>query len=139
MPKAVPEKRFEAVLRQYGLRATPQRAIVIEALTELSHPDAEAVFAYAQRRQPSMSLATVYNVLEKFHAVGLVTLLAFHGRRYFDTRVEHHDHVHCRQCGRLTDVSRDPKTRLVAPNVASWVIEDQKLVWEGLCPACREA
>lgn len=133
------ELQYETLLRQHGLRATPQRAIVMEALMSLSHPDVDAVFAYAQRRQSSMSLATVYNVLEKFRAAGLVALLDFHGRRYFDMRVEHHDHVHCRECGRLADVSRDPATQLVVPSVASWVIDDQALVWEGVCPACQHA
>lgn len=129
----------ETLLRSRGLRATPQRVLVVEALTVLSHPDAEAVYSYALKRQSSMSLATVYNVLEKLREAGVVVMLEFHGRRYFDIRVDDHDHVHCRSCGRLTDVSRHPSTRLVAPQTSPWLIEDQSLVWEGLCPACQES
>jgi Fur family peroxide stress response transcriptional regulator len=129
---------FDALLRDHGLRATPQRAIVIEALMALSHPDADSIFAYAQERQPSMSLATVYNVLDKLKAAGLVHMLELHGRRYFDVRLDHHDHVHCRKCGQLADVNRPSGTRLVAPRLASWHIEDQALIWEGLCPVCQQ-
>lgn len=131
------EEREPVFLREHGLRATPQRALVIEALTHLSHPDAEAVFAYAQRSQSRMSLATVYNVLDKLREAGLVVMLELHGRRYFDMRLEGHDHVHCRRCGRLSDVARHPDTRVVVPAQSDWAIEHQVLVWEGLCPTCR--
>lgn len=130
---------FNELLRENGLRATPQRSIVVEALRALSHPDAEAVFAYAQKRQPSMSLATVYNVLDRLRATGLVNVLELHGRRYFDIRLEHHDHVHCRRCGQLADVNRHPHTHLVMPRLAAWQIDDQTLMWEGTCPACQQA
>lgn len=132
------ELTFDALLRENGLRATPQRAIVIEALMELSHPDADAIFGYAQERQPSMSLATVYNVLDKLRGAGLVHMLDLHGRRYFDVRLEHHDHVHCRQCGQLADVNRPFGTRLVVPQLTAWQIDDQALIWEGLCPECQQ-
>ncbi len=135
----IANQNFEELLRGHGLRATPQRTMVLEALTRLSHPDADAVYGYAQSRFSSMSLATVYNVLDKLRQVGLIVMLDLHGRRYFDLRVEPHDHVRCRHCGNLADVARDPATRLVMPSVASWVIDDQELVWEGLCPNCRQA
>lgn len=127
----------DALLRQYGLRATPQRITVMQALTAVSHPDADQVYAYARERQASLSLATVYHVLDKFEDVGLISILEFHGRRYYDVRTEKHDHIRCRGCGRLTDVERDPKTILTQPDAQTWRILDQSLVWEGLCPACQ--
>lgn len=127
----------ERLLHAYGLRATPQRAVVLEALTVLSHPDAEAVFAFAQARQSTMSLATVYSVLDRLRGIGLVRTLEFRGRRYFDIRADRHDHMRCRLCGRLVDVERSPNTRLVAPPGEAWLIEDQAVVWEGVCPQCR--
>lgn len=128
---------MEEELRAQGLRATPQRVVVMEALRALSHPDAEAVLAFAQTRRTSMSVATVYNVLEKLRAAGLVAAVDVRGRRCFDIRTESHDHVRCRQCGRLDDMARHPATRIVALDQASWVIDDQSLMWEGLCPACQ--
>ena len=128
---------MEEELRAHGLRATPQRVVVLEALGALSHPDAEAVLAYAQTRQASMSVATVYNVLEKLRLAGLVNVLEVRGRRCFDIRMDSHDHVRCRQCGRLDDMARHPGTRIVVPEESHWVIDDQSLVWEGLCPSCQ--
>lgn len=128
---------LEAQLRDYGLRATPQRVVVLEGLVATSHPDAETIYAFAQARHPSLSLATVYNVLEKLTQAGLVRTLEFHGRRCYDLRIESHDHVRCRNCGKLADVERDPATRLIQPPSAAWLIQDESLVWEGLCPDCR--
>jgi Fe2+ or Zn2+ uptake regulation protein len=133
MPSVAPD----AILRQVGLRVTPQRSLVLEALMRLPHPDAEAVFGYARQRQPNMSLATVYNVLDKLRGVGLAAMLEYRGRRHFDVRVERHDHVHCRGCGLIADIERHANTRVVCPEDAAWIIEDQALVWEGLCPSCR--
>ncbi len=131
------DRPIEEFLRDRGLRATPQRVLVVEALMDASHPDVETIFAYAQARQSTMSLATVYNVLDKLRAAGVVMVLDFHGRRYYDLRVESHDHVRCRNCGRLDDILRDPNTRLIRPAAHPWVIEDQSLVWQGLCPVCQ--
>ncbi len=128
---------MEEELRAQGLRATPQRVVVMEALRALSHPDAEAVLAFAQTRHTSMSVATVYNVLEKLRRAGLVAAVDVRGRRCFDIRTESHDHVRCRQCGRLNDMDRHPATRIVAPDQESWVIDNQSVLWEGLCPTCQ--
>lgn len=130
-------RRMEEELRAHGLRATPQRVVVMEALWALSHPDAETVLAFAQARQASMSVATVYNVLERLRVAGLVATMDVRGRRCFDVRTDSHDHVRCRQCGRLDDMVRHPRTRLVAPDQSSWVIDNQSLMWEGLCPGCQ--
>jgi Fe2+ or Zn2+ uptake regulation protein len=130
-------RHMEDALHAHGLRITPQRVVVLEALRALSHPDAEAVLAYAQNRQAAMSVATVYNVLEKLRAAGLVIAMDVRGRRCFDIRTDSHDHVRCRHCGRVDDMVRHPGTRLIAPDQSPWVIDDQSLIWEGLCPACQ--
>ncbi|MCY0878609.1 MAG: Fur family transcriptional regulator [Firmicutes bacterium] len=125
-------------LQAVGLKATPQRLWVLEALRHLSHPPAEAIFRYVVARHPGLSLATVYHVLDKFEEAGLVVSMEFHGKRYFDVRAEPHDHVHCRRCGRLDDVHRDPATRLVFVANSAWHIDAETVLWEGLCPSCRE-
>lgn len=129
----------DRMLHEHGLRATPQRVVVMEALQASSHPDAEAVFLWARARQPSMSRATVYHILEKFRESGLVTVMEFSGRRFYDGRTVEHDHVRCRVCGRLEDVERVPETHLVEPVGRSWALGDPLVLWYGVCPECRKA
>lgn len=131
------ERTSSALLRSHGLRVTPQRSVVVDALMTLSHPDAETVFRYVRRQRPTVSLATVYNALDKLREAGLVAMVEFHGRRHFDVRVEGHDHMRCRRCGELADVARHPGTLVEPPDAPGWLIEGQALVWEGLCAQCR--
>lgn len=128
---------LENTLRDHGLRATPQRVAVLEAVMASDHPDAEAIYEFARSHQQSMSLATVYHVLDKLYLAGLVSVLDFTSRRLYDGRTTAHDHVRCRDCGRVDDMQRVVDTRLVPPAGDGWLIQDAALVWEGLCLQCQ--
>lgn len=128
---------LEDTLRDHRLRATPQRVAVLEAVMASDHPDAETVYAVARGHLKSMSLATVYHVLDKLSEVGLVSVLDFAGRRLYDGRVNDHDHVRCRGCGRVDDVDRDGGTRIVVPEGHGWRMHQASLLWEGLCTECQ--
>nr|WP_275107368.1 Fur family transcriptional regulator [Sulfobacillus harzensis] len=129
---------MEEKLRTHGLRATPQRVAVMEALLAEDHPDAETIFAHTRKQQQSMSLATVYHVLEKFEEAGLVSRLEMSGRRLYDGRTVPHDHVRCRACGRIEDVLRHPETQVMAPRGHGWRLTAPSLTWDGVCPDCQE-
>jgi len=83
-------------LESAGLRMTGQRRVIAEVLSEATdHPDVEAVHARATRRDPRISLATVYRTVKLFEEEGLLDRLEFgDGRaRYEDAEREHHDHL----------------------------------------------
>jgi Fur family peroxide stress response transcriptional regulator len=62
-PDSIPS--YERAMGREGLRLTPQRRHVYEVLmAKRDHPTATEVFIRAQKRMPSISLATVYNCLE---------------------------------------------------------------------------
>lgn len=127
----------DAILRHVGLRVTRQRSVVLQALMALPHPDVAAIYGCARQHHPTLSLATVYNVLDTLRAVGLVAILEYRGRRHFDVRIDRHDHIRCRRCGLVADVVRHPLTRVERPPSSTWIIEGQAMVWEGLCPSCQ--
>ena len=52
-----------------------------------------------------VSLATVYNTLHQFTAVGLLREVVVEpGRSYFDTNVEDHHHFYFEETGRIEDI-----------------------------------
>lgn len=56
-----------------GLRLTKQRREVLSViLSERDHPTANDVYSRAQKRMPTISLATVYNCLEALVSHGIV-------------------------------------------------------------------
>ena len=59
-------------LRQRGMRVTPQRAIIFEAIENLEgHITAEEIFQAVQKINPYISLATVYRTLELLQELNL--------------------------------------------------------------------
>lgn len=123
-------------LRRIGLRATPQRLAVLAALEALPHPDADSVWAAVQQSHPSVSLATVYNTLERLGEAGLIQALRVGERRRYDARPDPHYHLYCRRCQTLVDI--DPGwAPQPGPPGAGWQVERVAVTWIGLCPRCR--
>jgi Fe2+ or Zn2+ uptake regulation protein len=95
------------LLRDAGLRATPQRVLVLEALSaNAGHVTADTLMRWVSARLPGINLATVYRTLEALTAAGLVTQTdlgagAVHYELVGDAQ---HHHLVCQQCGALIEV-----------------------------------
>ena len=63
-------------LREKGLRLTPQRELVLNAVRELGHATPEDVAAKIHLTHPGINLSTVYRNLETLENVGLVQHLS---------------------------------------------------------------
>jgi Fur family iron response transcriptional regulator len=93
------EDRAKANLRSRliaaGLRPTRQRMSLGGLLFSKGdrHVTAERLFEEATAAKMQVSLATVYNTLHQFTAVGLLREIAIDGARvYFDTNTSEHHH-----------------------------------------------
>ena len=52
-------------LIEKGLKVTPQRMAILEAIVKLSnHPTAENIIDYIRKNNPNIATATVYKVLD---------------------------------------------------------------------------
>ena len=81
---------------QKGLRMTEQRKVIADVLSKANdHPDAEEVYARAEKIDPKISLATVYRTLRLFGETGIIETHDFRdGRaRYEAADNDHHDHL----------------------------------------------
>ena len=89
-----------------GLRMTKQRREVLSViLAERDHPTANDVFSRAQKRMPSISLATVYNCLEALVSHSLVRQVNFEreSSRYCPN-LSDHCHFQDETSGKIHDV-----------------------------------
>src|SRR5574341_1881794 len=105
----IPET-VEALLRARGLRVTPQRALVFRLVRELGaeHPSAESIHVGATREMPSLSLRTVYTILDELQDIGAVRPLDVGtGSKRICVNPRRHHHLVCRRCGRISDVFVD--------------------------------
>jgi len=105
------------------------------------HLSAEVVHGLAQQRLPEISLATVYNTLNELVALGEVQeVAAGEGPKRYDPKVgERHQHLVCVRCNELLDVLPEGEAQLgLSPGEQhGYEILDVKLLFRGVCPACR--
>lgn len=101
------------------------------------HPTARQVYERSLKRDPRLSMATVYNSLNFLTTGGYIRRMESgeEGARY-DGILARHDHLVCRQCGRVEDVDvlAGEKTRMASfPN---FQVEEVTLRVSGLCADC---
>jgi Fe2+ or Zn2+ uptake regulation protein len=140
---AVPDSQLEAALRERGLRVTPQRVLIHRAVRELDrHVTAVEVLAAVSERLPNASLPTVYSTLELLGELGMVRRLAARsGAALYDPRIDEHQHVVCRSCGRVEDldVAVDSARAVRAARRRGFQPSAAELVVSGLCGDCAAA
>jgi len=88
--------QFKRLLRDHGLKATPQRTAVHEAMSALVHAGADDVAAWiAERGSVRISPASVYNILTLFAELGLYGRRSGRsGKMVFDARTGPHLHLY---------------------------------------------
>lgn len=130
-------------LRARGYRVTPQRQLVLEAVTALEHATPEEICTRVQQTARGVNISTVYRTLELLEQLSLVTHSHLrHGAPQYHLAAEaEHVHLVCRECGRIDQVG----PAAVAPLVTSLESEQnfetdvRHLTVFGRCGTCRKA
>ena len=82
------------IIRNAGLKATPQRKIVYEVMTELCHSPIDEIISRVQQQNPEITISTVYRILDTFCETGLLSNIKHpSGKSYFDITSAEHHHV----------------------------------------------
>ncbi len=109
--------QLQTELRSRGYRLTPQRQLVLEAVTTLGHATPDEVSGWVRERSAGVNASTVYRTLELLEAVGLVNHahLSHGAPTYHAAAAPEHVHLVCRGCDTVIEV--DPSE--IAPMVES--------------------
>ena len=132
---------FERLCRSSGIRVTPQRLAVYRMLAEdLSHPTAESVYDRLSKQLPGLSQATIYRTLQFFESENLIRRVSSPGAiGRFDANLGAHQHLLCRVCGRLEDISVPELHKAKVPRVAGFKVEELDIRLVGLCRSCSRS
>jgi Fur family ferric uptake transcriptional regulator len=137
-------QRFEDFLRARGLRMTRERIAVFDEIYSLhGHIDAEAVWRSLRDGGAKVSRATVYRNLELLVASGLVRKQRLGGRRHLYEhlhRGQRHDHLVCRECGRVVEFL-SPAIEALQREICRahhFSPGDHNLQIQGVCLSCAE-
>ncbi len=99
------KEQISQKLKDAGLRITPQRHAILEAVYTLgNHPSAEKVIDYIRQSHPGIATGTVYNVLDAMVESGLVKRVKTDkdAMRY-DGEMKQHHHIYCTKSERIED------------------------------------
>ena len=128
-------------LHERGLRMTPQRQLVLDAVRALQHATPEQVCQRVRQTTPTVNITTIYRALDLLENIGLVrhTHLG-HGAPVYSAEAHEHLHLVCHSCGRVTeqptglldDVARRLRTE------CGFELDATHLALSGTCRECRE-
>ena len=134
---------WDKELRARGYRVTPQRQLVLEAVTKLEHGTPEEICATVQQTARGVNISTIYRALELLEQLGLVTHTHLgHGApRYHLAAEAEHVHLVCSECGRITQIGPEEVEPLVTRLAAKHGFETDvgHLTVFGRCADCRPA
>lgn len=103
-----------------------------------THPTVEQIYLQLKQQYAGVAMATVYNNVNKLWEAGLIHKVAIeHMPDRYDRAVKH-DHLVCRNCGRLTDISFDDLTASLQRQLGEEFFSYDLKVFS-LCPTCRKA
>ncbi|HPE55538.1 MAG TPA: transcriptional repressor [Bacteroidales bacterium] len=121
------------ILAEKGLKITPQRLVVMEALSETQHPTADNIIGYIRQNHPNIAIGTVYKTLETFVDNGIINKVKTEKdvMRY-DSIIDHHHHLYCSESDRIEDYFDEELNQLLTSYFANkqipgFQIEDVKL------------
>jgi Fur family ferric uptake transcriptional regulator len=134
--------RFQALLQDLGLRVTPQRLLILEAIhSHRGHVTAEEIHREIVGAYPGLNIATVYRNLDTLVAAGLITETRLGARcHYYELSPDsRHHHLVCERCGgvvELADSLVEPLRTAIA-RTHGFDASIEHLAVFGVCRACQ--
>jgi Fe2+ or Zn2+ uptake regulation protein len=132
-------KKLIALIQERGHRMTPIRSSMVTLFSKNHAPlSAEDIL----KRLPDTHKTTVYRELAFFEEEGLIQKIDFGDgiRRYELAELEHHHHLICVSCKKVTDVHLEGDLESQERNISrrtGFKILNHALEFFGLCPSCK--
>ena len=126
-------------LHERGMRMTPQRQLVLDAVRDLEHATPERICEHVQRRAPAVNITTIYRTLDLLEGLNLVrhTHLG-HGAPSYSTQPHEHVHLVCHRCGDITEIPPEELTELSERlrQRFRFLLDPSHLALSGRCANC---
>ncbi len=100
------------------------------------HMTAEQLFLELKKKEPRVVQATVYNNLNTLCQKGMVRKLSVAGSPDRYDKIHRHDHLICKKCGELSDITFRDITGDLEKQLGEGIISYDLNIFY-LCPKCR--
>jgi len=95
---------FKTILKQKGLKATAQRALMLKSIEEDGHIDIDTLRWKMQAITPNISLNTIYLNLEQLSNEELISKVSLNNQKsVYEIKKHAHAHLVCKMCGSIED------------------------------------
>jgi Fur family peroxide stress response transcriptional regulator len=137
---------YRTELKRNGLRVTPQRLAVYEAVDLLhDHPTAEEVSQFIRKKHPDIATGTVYKTLDTLVEKDILRRVKTDsGLLRYDAVKDTHHHIYCTHCDRIEDYYDEDLNEMIYSyfrnkKIPSFQIEEIKLQIVGKFTDNRES
>ena len=136
-------KDFVDLLKSKNLKITHHRLEIIAYLsTHHNHPTADEIFQHLKKKNPGLSLTTVYNNLETLSDAQIIQRLTICPTEHrYDFHYGTHHHFICKECGSIYDLDFECPTVCETKNRVNeqgHKIEEVHGYFKGICKECVE-
>ena len=116
-----------------------QREAILEILRSTdTHPTANWIYTKVRESIPNISLGTVYRNLSALTESGdILSIDVGDGFEHFDGDISPHAHLHCRQCGSITDAKLKTDYILKIGKEYGFQTQTSIYVAYGICKNCN--
>jgi len=91
-------------LKEAGLKATPQRILILDLILKHGHIDIEGLYEKMKNIVPSISIATIYKNLKILEEKGLVREVSISSfKNLYELSNLPHIHIVCEKCKSISD------------------------------------
>ena len=131
-------KKTIEILKRNNIKITPQRLEIYNILyRNFKHFTAEEIYERASSKFPTISVGTVYSILELFKKKKIIQEIRIDFQRsVFDIRSESHHHFQCKKCKRIYDVEMHYCESLERGEINGHLIESFQGYFYGICKNC---
>ena len=132
-------KNYTEILRNYNLKVTPQRLVIIESIDRSGHINIDRLYEEVKSKFNSISLATIYkNINSMINNMLLSEVKIPNEKSVYEIVKEQHSHLVCNDCGDVIDIKIDT-TRIVdcISEDYKFTIDKSDLVFSGKCEKCN--
>jgi len=97
-------------LKQKGLKATPQRLMILSIIEQEGHIDIEKLYKKISEVIPTISIATIYKNIKILEENGIISEININSfKPLYETNIQKHLHLVCKKCKKIQDISYDEK------------------------------
>jgi len=131
------------ILKDYGLKATPQRVTILTAIEKKGHANIDEIYKDAKEKHSTMSLATVYKNVTSLVEINLLKEVALNNfKSKYELNKTPHSHLVCKKCGEVEDIILSNKLDLDTAKLVKdkdFFAEDIEVNIYGICHNCKDS